>query len=53
MWWKFSGAAHFADVYKGYVNDLKNMELFPCRDFYQIDLDVPRMQFSKESSVEC
>jgi len=31
---KFSGASHFADVYKGYVDELSKMELFPCRDFY-------------------
>lgn len=28
-----------------YVNELKNMELYPHMNFAQIELDIPRMQF--------
>lgn len=48
MWLRASLADNAISANPGYVKQLREMDLFPCSSFYNIELDVPRLQFGKE-----
>jgi hypothetical protein len=48
MWLRASLAENAIELNPNYVNKLQKMDLFPCSSFYNIELDVPRLQFGTD-----
>jgi len=48
MWLRASLAENAIAVNPDYVKKLGAMDLFPCSSFYNIELDVPRLQFATD-----
>ncbi len=52
MWLKASLAYNFMKSNPDYISKLQNSDLFPCASFYNIELDVPRLQFPGYMTIE-
>jgi hypothetical protein len=48
MWLRASLAENAIELNPNYVKKLQKMDLFPCSSFYNIELDVPRLQFGTD-----